>query len=410
MKNVFIKFLLVITLIVPFVLFTNCENNDIPKPIFDKDPGGPNPSITSITPSDKAFSGITVIEIAGENFKNNIEDNFVYFNTESGTVLEASENLLKVRVPNIVSDSVKIKVAVSGAYNFAVYDKKFVLEPAAIKYGNFGQYDKINAICMDKDENLYIHEGSKDIVKFTPDGELSTAITTDASVVNSMKFGPCNTIYYVRKNKYLYVAKLDDGTVEKFATLSGRLYDLDFDENGIIYTAGRSNILFSVKKDGSFIEAADYTKFYISAVRVYNGYVYVAGEYKGTDSSIPKTGIWRNKILGDGELGDRELVFDWYSYAGDKGILIASLTFDKDGNMYVGGDREVTITVIDKNGTASVLYEGVILPPAVNMIWGNSNYIYYYQKDSRNKDNIQITRVTVTTTGAPYYGRILPCN
>ena len=83
---------------------------------------------------------------------------------------------------------------------------------------------------------------------------------------------------------------------------------MDFDENGNFYCGGSGQNLYKVTTNLSSSVAADYADISIRAVRVFNGFVYVGGNYSGTDSINPNIGIWKNQILSsDGELGEKEV-------------------------------------------------------------------------------------------------------
>ena len=97
-------------------LFTGCEP-DNPSGIYDPDEDGrPAPEITSVEPAEGTFAGIGIVTIRGQNFSNVGGENLVYFNDQAGDVLSASSDMLSVRVPDVVDDSTRIKVAVIGAF------------------------------------------------------------------------------------------------------------------------------------------------------------------------------------------------------------------------------------------------------------------------------------------------------
>ena len=112
-----ILLLLRFTMPISFLIFS-CEDPNYPENIWDEnDQGNPSPSISSVEP-DAAFAGIDTLTISGQNFSENTSENLVYFNNMLGEVVNATSTSLSVITPNLVSDSVQIRVAVQGAFLF----------------------------------------------------------------------------------------------------------------------------------------------------------------------------------------------------------------------------------------------------------------------------------------------------
>ena len=147
---------------------------------------------------------------------------------------------------------------------------------------------------------------------------------------------------------------------------------------------------------------ATYTDYYISSLRVYDGYVYISAEYRGDDSTQIQQGIWKNKILdANGNLGANELVVNWTDLMGKEGPNILSITFDEDGEMYIGLDKENAVYLLNKK---EYWYSEVLVPPATVLTWGNGKYLYI-NKHAELPDDRQILRVELSKKGAIYYGR-----
>lgn len=99
------------------LLGTGCEK--APTGLFDPDyEEGTPPEIASVEPADSAKAG-SIITIQGKNFASQPAANFVYFEATEGTVKEASPTELKVQVPDLVGDSVKVRIAVDQVEDFS---------------------------------------------------------------------------------------------------------------------------------------------------------------------------------------------------------------------------------------------------------------------------------------------------
>ena len=194
-------------------VFTNCDDDQYPEDIWDPDDqGAPTPIITSVSPFDSAFAGSDIITINGENFSSDIDDILVYFNSDLGEVLESSKTEIIVSPPNILADSVIIKIAVKGAFLFGEYDRYYTLYPRIIKYGNFDPFEESAwGLEADNEGNLYVGlfifpEG--DIERLTPPNAErdSSFIHSLLPTPSSMRIGPNNDIYYL-DSFYPYLLK-----------------------------------------------------------------------------------------------------------------------------------------------------------------------------------------------------------
>ena len=418
-----------------------CEPEYPSSPWNPGDKGRLTPIINSIIPSDGSYEGVGIITIRGENLSHVKEENIVFYDGNRGTILEACDtqlvvqNAVVIEDPSVnVLDSVKIQVAVigssegeTGAYPFAEYFP-YRLERGAIEYGAFSEFNIPHALACDSEENLYVATEKRKIYKVYIDSATDSLITeeyvssTGILIITGMKMGPGGYLYITRNHKNIYTIPPGGGSKETFVKLSGKVYDLDFDQNDVLYAVGKGDSIYSVKSDASFFGSAEYVDFVLRSLRVYNGYVYVSGEYNGSDSLITKMGIWRNQILSaDGDLGDRELVFDWTStWSGEFGPAVLSITFDENGDLYIGseetysgskytGGDAITILDMDDMTTTSVLYSPILFPPASNMVWGNSNYLYVTRLVSDTEADgvptIRVIRIALELNGATYNGR-----
>ena len=431
-------------------LYTGCEN-DYPEDIWQPDAVGlTDPVINSVDPADKAFEGISIITLDVTNASGTIAENIVSFNGVLGTIIadQSDQTQLIVQVPVVIEDeavnildSVRITLAVQGAYDLAVYPnasstvQNYQLEKAAVIWGDFkGSADmdqNPRAVACDRDENIYVstYDGAaKEIYMVDPSGTQSFYSTATASVVTGMVMGPGDSLYYARAYKYVYVCPPGAGTSAKFNTTglpnSGKANALDFDQNGILFAVGRGSpsAVFSLTKDATPTASNEFDNFELVTCKVYNGYLYVGGiQYDALGTELTE-GIWRSAITGtDGTLGTHELVFDWSNHVGVDGPELQSILIDEYGKILIGSAETysaggsytggTTITILDpSSGATEPLYASVLFAPATHMVWGNSNYLYV----SRHTANLsaggapekKIIRVALDRNSAPYYGRV----
>lgn len=400
-KKYYILILLVSAII---AFFIGCEA-DNPASIYDPEvKGEATPEILSMLPADSILAGVGEIEINGRNFSSNPEENFVFFDTEKVPVIEASESQLTIKSPVNPADSIVVKVAVHGAFNFS-NEVVYKLLSLFWVWGEFDDYDDAYGIAMDLEDNLYVSLAGKKIVQVTPDGKEQPYCDILVDKASAMKMGPGGYLYYVNILQYMFRIPPGGGTSEFFATLPGGVFDLDFDSHGNLYCGGSGNAIYTVRPDGSNEATADYPSVYIKSIRVFNDYVYVAGKYSGDDSAEVQEAVWRNQILSaEGTLGPNELVFDWSNSAGARGYNIQSITFSVDGELYIGTNAPEAIIVLDSEGSARSLYPGVLEPETYAMTWGNGAHLYINRRND-DASKKRMIKLNMLKQGAPYYGR-----
>ena len=396
-----IKVLITISIFVLAGFLQSCSN-DYPPSIYDpNEKFNPDPQITSIQP-DSAFAGVDTLTITGKNFSTNPEDNAVYFNGEKGTVVSCTKEVLKVVPANILGDSIKIQVRVKNALLFAEY-YPYKLLPIFVEVGGFDDYDDPFGLAVDKDENLYVSIYQKGIKQVTPDGQTNDYSTMLGDKASHMRWAPDGGIYYVVGLQYILKINPGGGGAGMFAVLPGGANDLDLDADENIYCGGGGNAIYRVKPDKSVKTVKQYPDYYINAVRVYNGYVYVGAKYTGLDTTAVQNGIWRNEILqGVDSLGATELVLDFGTKFPGKQVL--SITFSADGDLYIGTDEDEGIWVMKPNGNLYPMYKGVLSPEGYALVWGNGNYLYVTRRNT-DAAKKRVIRINARKKGAPYYGR-----
>jgi hypothetical protein len=409
-------YFMMIGIIAVILLVYSCEN-DYPPSLWDPNYSvKPDPQITNVEPEQNAFAGIDEITITGQNFSTVIEENLVNFDGVSAQIISASATELVVKAPNVVSDSILIQVSVRGAVLFGEYFP-YPLQSAFYTVGDFDQNDDAYAIEYNpSDSSLYVslvqdNTGAKNkIVRITPDNERHDYSKTLLDKASAMKFGPDGSLFYA--NVLNVLCRIPPGGEDPatagqiFAILPGAIFDLDFDANYNLLCAGSGGAIYRVKSDdgANILTAASYESVNIRALRVYDGYVYVAGKYTGTEPGVPQQAIWRNQITStDGELGPSEVYYNWAEgmYPSSD---IRTITFSSDGDAYIGTSGSEVIVILHPDGTTEPLYPGVLSPQTYYLTWGDGIFLYVNRRSAAAEDRA-ILMINVLENGAPYYGR-----
>lgn len=377
----------------------SCEKE---KPIGLYDPHvtfNPDPVITAMDPPDSALAGLVNIAVIGQNFSQTPANNFVYFGKTRVSALEATPTRLVVKSPNVISDSLGVKVAVLGALSFSNV-VKYKLVRGVFEWGGFGDFDDPYVVECDKDENLYVVLGSRNVEKVTPAGERTVYGTVPFALPTGAKMGPGGYLYVARRSTNVYRVPPGGGSAEKWTTAPGRVDDFDFGPDGTMYAGGKGEQLYRIKPDGTAAAVASYPNTYIRAVRVFNGHVYVGGR----DDTQGGRFIWRNQIRGDGSLVEKEVYFEWSARV-DTLAEVLSLTFAADGDLYVGTDAPEGVVVVHPDGSFDPLYPGVLEPSSNYLSWGNDNFLYLCRRSEDPKKK-RVLKINMLKPGAPYYGRL----
>ena len=396
-----------IILPISLVMFS-CEDPNYPENIWDEDDqGNASPSISSVEPEGSAFAGIDTLTINGQNFSENASANLVYFNNMLGNVISATSTSLRVVTPNLVSDSVQIRVAVQGAFLFADHSSLYTLTAAVSDYGPFDQFTDIFSLDLDRDENLIVSmDGSPNAEFWIVDTNQDSAVWSGALAKGSgMKLGPTGSVYFVNYQRYLY--KDEQGTpkenTEIFKRLNGNVTDLDFDSNGNLFAGGTGSIIdvVDINDDGGLTSGVTEVKnldtLDVLSLRVFNNHLYVLTTTVSSDQAI-----YKMQILDDsGSLGDLELVFDWSAYTNKLSSALC-FTLSEAGDLIVGSDSDDQPLTYIQNGNASGFYSSILTAPISYMAWGNSNYLYLINK---TEETNRVQRVDTRMSGADYYGR-----
>jgi hypothetical protein len=423
MKN-YSKILLALAILA--LLFNMGCENDYPDSVWNPTYSSrPAPVVTSVEPPTGSFAGIGIVTITGNNFSPVLSENHVYFRGTEGTILTASATELTVKVPPISiesteGDSVAIKLRVDGAYLFATFGAEdyytYSLQLAALQYENVDTLvHDLAGLAVDLQDKIYLFNRSNEsiVTMSNPEDEVEDygTATSGPARATGMKMGPGGYLYVLKSTSTVYRIPPQGGAAASYASLNSRVNDLDFDQNLNLFAAGDGGAIECIKPDASDSTVADYTDYDIDALRVFNGYVYVYAEYAGSSQDSVQAGIWRNQITSvDGDLGPKELIFDWAEYAGESGPTIRCFTILLDGRIFIGQSKDDALVLLDLGtGQVEPFYSEILGPPFIYMSWGSGsagNYLYVNRRGVP-KPEWQILRIALDPSfeSAPYYGR-----
>ncbi|MEZ4746579.1 MAG: IPT/TIG domain-containing protein [Calditrichia bacterium] len=201
-----LKRVLVIILTGLAIVISGCEKSATPSLYVDDEPADrPNPVVTGVEPADAGLAGIGTVTIHGNNFSTVMDENLVFFGKDRATVVSSSTNQIVVSTPNIIADSLELKVAVVGAFGFSNI-MRYSLQNAILPYGIYGPGgEQLFGITIDKNENLYVSITPRRIDRVSVDTtEVSFATSTGVIKADNMRIGPNGNLYFVRKTNRLY--------------------------------------------------------------------------------------------------------------------------------------------------------------------------------------------------------------
>jgi hypothetical protein len=399
------RFLLISTLylsvLVAFVI--GCKYN-VAEPLWNSPPSTTlEATITSIDPP-QAPPGVNIITIHGTNLSSALDSSRVhsffadttvshdttigysgvYFSSMSNNILvttvpaeiiECSDNLIKVRRPNVASSSCVVKVAPSKAF-IAAQTGPYSIDAVVASYGNFIDNVQLSVAVMDSLGNLYVvATATRLTTKVTPDGQKSVFLTPANQVPTDGRIGPDGSLYLLNKTRKIDVVNLQTGSVTLMPLPttgnnlpSGKVVGFgDFDASGYFYTGGVRTGIVVIPPNLIVQTSTLYTADNIMGIRVFNGYLYVLVK---AASGSPSLAINRHQIGANGTLGAQET---WASLdntiAASPTISIKSMAFSANGALYLCNNvSSSTSTATNPNSINPVFI--------VDPITKNVDYLY----------------------------------
>jgi len=412
-----IFFILIISI---FLFQMSCDNNypdSLWPPAYSD--YKPRPIINNFDPADTVYSGIGEITIVGENFSSVFDENHVSFNGTEAYILTSTKNEVSILVPPLTDmitpyiDSVMIKMRVDSSELFAQHSSNsseeyyMTLQSAALEYGGFDDsFTLTTGITCDINENIYASVGATVYVINPDTGRSEFSSIVPITGTRSMKVGPQGYIYFSQLN---YLLRIDpDGTFSPSYLIlcPNDINDFDFDQNGNMFAADKMGGIHRIDIDNRTITTvANYDSINFKSLRIYNNYVYVAGDYLGSDVNREKVAVWRNEIQSDFSLGLNELFVRWDDYGNAEGSVINSITFSNTGDMYIGPSKGKGFFIY-KDGMLQQYYKDVVFSPINTLSWGTGEYLYLIGVNKNEGGSLRVVKIYMgSERSAPYYGR-----
>ena len=379
-----------------------CTEEEPPVVWDPADQGGATPVITSISPAGAAWSGITPMVISGSGFS---ALSTVYIGTGIGTLTGVTPTELTLIAPRDTGSGFTIKVVNSDAYQYASIGP-YALYSINTDVAKLIDSSTINALEVDDQGTVYVHQLAK-VYKVAPgQGQALVGATSDVPVATVLRLNRDGYLYMANRAKTrIYRLDLATGVESEYVWVKGYAEGFDFGANGkTIYSGGSKN--FSVIDSNRVVtKTAYYTADVITAVRVFQDFVYV----------VLANGIWRNKINADGTLGAPEQYFNWQNAGPASSSSINDITFALNGDLYVATDYQDPVLVVHPDGTSSFLYPGALDSPISNFVWGSNAphlYMNYATRGGRRIGQVDMDANLAPLNmnpiiGAPYNGRDL---
>lgn len=347
-------------------IVAGCDTGPAPS-LYDPDSAGaPDPVITSVDPEGAALAGVDIVTIVGSNFSATHGDNLVYFGDTRGDLLEASTTSLRVRPPNTPQPELELRVAVLGAENFS-NAVQYRLEAAAENFGKIAAFEEPFAITSDSEGNLYVSlfsdNRSVGVIRMAPDGARSTYVETTFKW-DAMEFGPDGALYTARGVRAIF--RFTEGSSqETWAVIQDRavrIRALAFDAQGNLWAGGPNSSIYRIAPEGSIQPYAFEPD--VADLAVAGGRLYAAASDEGLSQ------VFRIPILTSGDLGNPEVLIDVAD------ARVHALAVAASGEVIVGTDAADPVYVVQTDGSAGVLYPGILTPAAVSFAWGAGTTLY----------------------------------
>lgn len=401
---------------------SGCKYN-VSAPMYDQPtPYKVAPAITSVQPPGSAVAGVNTIAIHGHNFVIASSDTLtpgntiVYFNhTLQASIFSIDSTSIVVYRPNLTGDSCTITVAPHNTMGEATVSP-YAITQVTWQYGGLLQNTPLEGIAVDDQDHVFVAENST-----TPVVHEATSLT-DNSVIGTLSgvgpspwgacLGPDGNLYVMSGLTSRLISKIiisSDSVIQKWVQLpAGKVTRFgDIDAGGFLFAGGfRTDLVIiptylSGQLTASQVKSVgSYSSDSIFAVKVHNGYVYVASKSVASSSTAK---IWRHQLTSDSTLGSQELVLDMNTtaFASER---ISGIAFSSSGDMYISTNSADPLLVdpgASSDGTKVIdFYKGILPSNCSGIAWGkSSHYLYMITGDGTSANQWTVYRVDMGENG-----------
>jgi hypothetical protein len=366
-----------------------CEYTDS-NPIWDPNADlGVFPAIRAIKPANRADAGVLEIDIRGQGFSTIASKNTVYFGTTIAKIKTCTDTQIVVYRPNTYSDSLTVKVMVEGALTIPT-QKNYGVAPVAGLYANMPGKNFCQYVAVDRNENLYALLATKSITIYDPAFKETVFGTRKYTQKTSdMELGPDGAMAFAVGTTALHRIEPAGGNSAKYLDMPAAITAMDFDANGLLFTAGNKTGLMVLAPDKSVKTFTECSDLSVTFMAVYKKSVYVS------DGSA----IYKCAITGaDGAVGGKEMVFNIKENARYAASKIYSFLLADDGSLYVSTDHADALFAVRTNGFTAPIYPGILYGLGGQLEWGSSTYFYLCHTQDPNNNDLE--RINMGTKSA----------
>jgi hypothetical protein len=312
--------------------------------------------------------------------------------------------MIKVYRPNVVSSSCTIKIASDKALATVKYSP-YKIDAVMESFGAFVENVPLGAITADHSGNFFVPDSTnRYLYKVSPTGVRKLVTINDSTnlvlkyAASDARIGPDGNFYYFTgkfpNTKYIEMvilnpASVKDSTWYTFSPVKNVICG-DFDKNGYLYAAGRKSGIQVIRPNRSKRDDGGYTNDTVTAVRVWNNYLYVA----------VRSGIYRHSLSDTSHIGPQQPVID-LSQGILAGRVVKAFSYSADGTkLFFGTDTDYPIIMADASTVPITkdklepIYKDIVSTNCKNFCF--ENYLYCILGNA-------VYKVDVGTTGAPYY-------
>jgi hypothetical protein len=417
MKHLIILSILLGLLISSFGCTT--DNPEAPQYTPIADPGN-QPIVTSVSTIPPGLpyvlAGVQSIAINGTNLVTDSSKIQVFVGNTLVTKCTYTPTRISFLAPNVIKDSIIVRVLVAGAIKFSDVMYVSIRSPLSFVSAIDTAKQVPNAITFDRNGNLFVSVTtmigvSDGIYKVSAGGAVSQYALKGTEVFFSGLKCRGDSVYAARRANRLVSRNSLTGAMTIFtasfptAAFPTNIEDMDYDQNKLLWAGGNTTNggLISVDSQKNVKQYPLPFGGIIHSVRVYSSSVYCSVE-----AGDGTKGVYKIPINADKTLGTATKYFDLSATVGNTTNNAYGITFDNQGNMYIGTDAPAGVYVVAPDQSVQPLYGGLLGPNCKYLAWGNDSYLYIVRATLSPLNSYPTGVYKVDMVGklsAPYYGQ-----